>query len=69
MGMSCNATGASSAVNIGSLSKDLKSYCWAFQVGIAIKQGNLNGIPVEVSALNGLEHRAAAVAADDVRGV
>jgi anaerobic selenocysteine-containing dehydrogenase len=29
----------------------------------------LNGIPVEVSALNGLEHRAAAVAADDVRGV
>ena len=29
----------------------------------------LNGIPVEVSALNGLEHRAAAVAADDVGGV
>jgi len=29
----------------------------------------LNGIPVEVSGLNGLEHRAAAVAADDVRGV
>jgi anaerobic selenocysteine-containing dehydrogenase len=29
----------------------------------------LNGIPVEVSALNGAEHRAAAVAADDVRGV
>jgi anaerobic selenocysteine-containing dehydrogenase len=29
----------------------------------------LNGIPVEVSALNGLEHRATAVAADDVRGV
>jgi anaerobic selenocysteine-containing dehydrogenase len=29
----------------------------------------LNGIPVEVSALNGLEHRAAAVAADDVRGI
>ena len=29
----------------------------------------LNGIPVEVSALNGLKHRAAAVAADDVRGV
>jgi anaerobic selenocysteine-containing dehydrogenase len=29
----------------------------------------LNGIPVEVSALDGLEHRAAAVAADDVRGV
>lgn len=29
----------------------------------------LNGIPVEVSASDGLEHRAAAVAADDVRGV
>jgi anaerobic selenocysteine-containing dehydrogenase len=29
----------------------------------------LNGIPVEVSALNDLEHRPAAVAADDVRGV
>ncbi len=29
----------------------------------------LNGIPVEVSALNGAEHRAAAVAASDVRGV
>ncbi len=29
----------------------------------------LNGIPVEVSALDGLEHRAAAVAADDVGGV
>jgi len=29
----------------------------------------LNGIPVEVRALDGLEHRAAAVAADDVRGV
>ena len=28
-----------------------------------------NGIPVEVSALNGREHRATAVAADDVRGV
>ena len=29
----------------------------------------LNGIPVEVSASDGREHRAAAVAADDVRGV
>jgi anaerobic selenocysteine-containing dehydrogenase len=29
----------------------------------------LNGIPVEVSASDGLEHRAAAVAADHVRGV
>ena len=29
----------------------------------------LNGIPVEVSASDGLEHRAAAVAADDVGGV
>src|ERR671910_329086 len=29
----------------------------------------LNGIPVEVRASDGLEHRAAAVAADDVRGV
>jgi anaerobic selenocysteine-containing dehydrogenase len=29
----------------------------------------LNGIPVEVSASDGLEHRTAAVAADDVRGV
>ena len=29
----------------------------------------LNGIPVEVSALDGLEHRAAAVAADHVGGV
>lgn len=29
----------------------------------------LNGIPVEARALDGLEHRAAAVAADDVRGV
>jgi hypothetical protein len=29
----------------------------------------LNGIPVEVSALDGLEHRAAAVAADDVGGI
>jgi anaerobic selenocysteine-containing dehydrogenase len=29
----------------------------------------LNGIPVEVSALNGLEHGAAAVAADHVGGV
>jgi anaerobic selenocysteine-containing dehydrogenase len=29
----------------------------------------LNGIPVEVSASDGLEHRAAAVAADDVRRV
>jgi anaerobic selenocysteine-containing dehydrogenase len=29
----------------------------------------LNGIPVEVSASDDLEHRAAAVAADDVRGV
>jgi anaerobic selenocysteine-containing dehydrogenase len=29
----------------------------------------LNGIPVEVSALDGREHRAAAVAADDVRGI
>ena len=29
----------------------------------------LNGIPVEVSGLNGLEHRPAAVAADHVGGV
>jgi anaerobic selenocysteine-containing dehydrogenase len=29
----------------------------------------LNGIPVEVTASDGLEHRAAAVTADDVRGV
>jgi hypothetical protein len=29
----------------------------------------LNGIPVEVGPSDRLEHRAAAVAADDVRGV
>jgi hypothetical protein len=29
----------------------------------------LNGIPVELSASDGLEHRAAAVAADHVGGV
>jgi hypothetical protein len=29
----------------------------------------LNGIPVEVRALDGLEHGSAAVAADHVRGV
>jgi hypothetical protein len=32
-------------------------------------QAHPNGIPVEVSPSDGLEHRAAAVAADDVRGV
>jgi hypothetical protein len=29
----------------------------------------LNGIPVEVAPLDGLEHRPAAVATDDVGGV